>query len=87
MKVWKEVMRHQRVSLEFSYGRPVSNMVLMHTGLAAVPWPLSRVKVIDAWMLKCAGATFRRNSRLIDALPLAERSMEMDGVFITSVGL
>lgn len=86
VKVWKEVMRHQQVSLEFSYGRPASNMVLLHTGLAAIPWPAHRLRTIDAWMLRSAGTTFRRNSRILDALPIADRHPDMDPVFVSTLG-
>ena len=38
IKVLKEVLRHQGFTPQMAYGRPRSHMVLLHTGIIALPW-------------------------------------------------
>ena len=86
-KVLKETLRHMGVSLQACYGRPCSNMVLTFTGVVAVPWPLERLEAIDRWMLKCAGTTFRRQSKKIDALPFCGRMESFTQVYVSTIGM
>ena len=86
-KVWKETLRHLGVSPSYAYGRPSSHLLLLHTGVAALPWPVDRVQKVDQWFLKVGGTTFRRNSRLLDSLPAAVRSSEFPPVYITTSGM
>ena len=86
-KVWKEVLRHQGIELSFHYGRPQSQMVLMFTGVAAVPWPQYRIAAVDKWMLGCSGVTYRRQSKLLDALPYARQHPSFPPAVLTSFGL
>ena len=72
VKVWKECLKHLGINLEFAYGRPFSQAVLMHTGCVSLPWPRDRLALVDRWMISCAQATFRRQTRAIDALPYAD---------------
>ena len=86
-KVWKECLRHLQVSPSYAYGRPSSQMLLLHTGVADLPWPPDRVSRIDQWMLKAAGSTFRRYSKLLDSLPYAALSHEFAPIYITTSGM
>ena len=86
-KVWKQTLRHLDVSPAYAYGLPSSSMVLMHTGIAALPWPPDRIQKVDRWMLSVAGASFRRNSRLIDSLPLVSHSAEFTPIYLSTSGL
>lgn len=42
-KVLKEVLRHAGCSVPSGYVRPCSQMIAMHTGYLAVPWPVARL--------------------------------------------
>ena len=72
VKVWKECLKHLGIALEFAYGRPYSQAVLMHTGCVSLPWPCDRLALVDKWMISCAQSTFKRQTRAIDALPFAD---------------
>ena len=85
-KVWKEILRHQGIELSFCYRRPRSQMVLMFTGVAAIPWPQYRIQAVDKWMLGIAGVTFRRQSKLLDALPFGVRNPVFPLPVLTSSG-
>ena len=85
VKLLKESLRHLQIALHCCYGKPFSQMVLMHTGVIALPWPSWRLRLVDQWMLRCSGATFRRQSRSIDALPLVDWHPEFPPVFMTSM--
>ena len=84
VKLLKESIRHLQIKLQYWYGRPFSQMVLMHTGLIALPWPAWRLRLVDQWMLRCSGSTYRRQCKAIDALPVAERHIEFPPVFLSS---
>ena len=72
VKVWKESLRHLGIVLESTFGRPSSQVVLMHTGCVSLPWPAERLTLVDRWLLSCAQTTFKRQARSIDALPYAD---------------
>ena len=61
-------------------------MILMFTGTAAIPWPQYRVRAVDKWMLGIAGVTFRRQSKLLDALPFGERDPQFPLPLLSSTG-
>ena len=86
VKVLKESMRHLKVSLQTAYCKPWSQMVLFHTGCIALPWDRSRISAIDRWMLQCSGVTFKRQSKTLDALPMACRSDDFPKVYISTFG-
>jgi len=86
-KVLKEILRHMRVTLHSDYGRPASQMVLMHAGIIAVPWPPERLQMVDEWMLSHGGVTFRRQTVAIDSLPTAERSSLFPPHLVSTFGL
>ena len=52
-KVWKETLRHMHVSPTYAYGLPCSRMILMHTGLVALPWPSERIEAVDPLDASC----------------------------------
>ena len=87
IKVLKEILRHMQVSLSADYGRPASQMVLMHTGIVAVPWAPDRLRQVDEWMLRHGGNTFRRQSAAIDSLPCADRSPSFPPHLVSTIGL
>jgi hypothetical protein len=62
-------------------------MVLTFTGVMALPWPQDRLEEIDRWMLACAGTTFRRQSKKIDALPFCDRNASFTPVYVTTTGM
>ena len=86
LKVLKESLRHQQVSLQTAYCKPWSHMVLFHTGCVALPWDVARLAAIDRWMLQCAGSTFKRQSKVLDALPYAAKRDEFPDVAISTFG-
>ena len=86
-KILKETLRHMGISLHYGYGKPCSNMVLTFTGVVALPWPQERLEEIDRWMLACAGTTFRRQSKKIDALPYCVRNGSFTPVYVTTTGM
>ena len=87
-KVLKEILRHQGVKLQMGYGKPCSQMLLFHTGVIAVPWPRYRLSLVDDWFLRCSdGNTFRRQSKVLDRMPIAALHPEFPLVPISSLGL
>ena len=86
VKLLKESLRHQDVSLVTAYGKPFSQMLLMFTGIIALPWPAERLQYIDQWMLKCSGTTYRRQSKLLDSLPFIDYDDRFPQVAITTSG-
>ena len=86
VKLLKESLRHQDVSLVTAYGKPCSQMLLMFTGIIALPWPAERLQYIDQWMLKCSGTTYRRQSKLLDSLPFIDYDDRFPQVAITTSG-
>lgn len=87
VKVWKEALRHQNISLDCAFGKPCSQMVLMHAGVVALPWPKERLATVDRWMLKCSATTFRRQSKAIGVLPLIDRMAEFPEIYVSTAGL
>jgi len=85
-KVFKETLRHMHIKLSFEYTRPASQMVLMFTGVIALPWCPQRLQWVDDWMLRHGGNTFRRQSAAIDGLPFGEKSPLFPPHVITSLG-
>eukprot|EP00435_Cladocopium_sp_Y103_P034195 s179_g8.t2 len=87
IKVWKESLRHLGYELQCAFGRPMSQMVLMHTGIVALPWPKARVALVDDWMLLCAQRTFRRQSKLVDALPYTDKRCGFPDIYLSTAGM
>ena len=85
-KVWKQCLRHAGVQMEYAYGKPLSHILQMHTGCAAVPWPPERLTLVDDWMFKLNVACFIRQTKAIDALPFANKTYGFPDVFMTTVG-
>ena len=56
IKILKECVKHMGQHVHYAYGLPYSQMIQMHTGLFAVPWPESHIRAVDSW-------TFSYNSR------------------------
>eukprot|EP00435_Cladocopium_sp_Y103_P046664 s430_g13.t1 len=86
IKVWKESLRHLGYDLQCAFGKPTSQMVLMHTGIVALPWPRERIALVDQWMLACAQRTFRRQSKLVDSLPYTDKQKDFPSIFLSSAG-
>ena len=87
-KVLKEILRHLGVKLQMDYGKPFSQMILFHTGIIALPWPASRLSLVDDWFLHCGnGTTYRRQSRALESLPYASSHSGFPLVPLTTVGL
>lgn len=85
VKILKECLRHMGLAISFSVGLPASNMVKMHTGLFAVPWPSSRLEAIDRWLFSCCPFAFRRQSKAVDALPYVVNIVGIDKVVLSSL--
>ena len=85
-KVWKQCLKHLHLSVEFAYCKPESHIILMHTGCAALPWPAGRLALVDDWMLKIAGGSFKRQTRAIDSLPFADIQVGFPTIFVSTVG-
>ena len=85
-KVWKQCLKHLNVTVDFAYCKPMSHIIVMFTGCAALPWPEGRLRLIDDWMMKCAGGSFKRQTRAIDALPFADPQPGFPQVFLSSSG-
>ena len=84
IKLLKETLRHLHVPLHFAYGKPFSQVIKMHTGLIALPWPEDRLRQVDLWMYHCCGTTFRRQSRLIDSLPFRDYDPSFPPIFVST---
>lgn len=87
VKILKESLRHHHVSLVTAYGRPYSQMLLMHTGLIALPWPKERLQYVDQWILKCCGNTLRRQTKLLESLPFIDYDCRFLPVAVSTAGL
>eukprot|EP00435_Cladocopium_sp_Y103_P071923 s83_g38.t1 len=87
IKVWKEALRHRGYGIHCAFGKPRSQMVLMHTGIVALPWPQTRIDLVDQWMLACAQRTFKRQSKLVDALPYTEQRRGFPDIFVSTAGM
>lgn len=87
IKQLKESLKHLGVSLSMGYGRPSSQVILMHTGVIALPWDPQRLQQIDRWMLAVGNQTFKRQCKAIDSLPFAERRSEFPAIFVSTTGL
>ena len=72
----------QRIS--YAVGRPHSNMICMHTGMFAVPWPDERIHAVDKWLFQCVPYAFKRQSKAINALPIVSDIVGVDKVVFTS---
>lgn len=83
-KMLKECLKHLQVPLLCAYGRPCSQVIQMHTGVIALPWPQFRLHQVDLWMYHCSGSTFRRQTRLIDALPYREYDDSFPPVYVST---
>ena len=84
IKLLKETLRHMNVHLHCAYGRPCSQVVQMHTGVIALPWPHQRLHLVDLWMFHCCGTTFRRQSKLIDSLLYCDFNVLFPQVFVST---
>ena len=71
-KVLKEVLRHAGCSVPSGYVRPCSQMIAMHTGYLAVPWPVARLVQIGGWCI-LPTKPYRRQSKDMDRLLLPVR--------------
>lgn len=85
-KVLKECLRHMKVQLATDYGRPVSQIIHMFTGVIAIPWPRQRLQWVDDWMLQHGGQTYKRQSGAIDSLPYADASGLFPPHVVTTFG-
>ena len=84
-KVLKESLRHHGQGFEYSYCRPSSKALFLHTGCIAAPWCVSRINAIDDWILRhCPGGVFR-NSKAIQGLPFAEKDPSFPSVLLSTV--
>ena len=84
VKTLKECLRHMGQTIKFAVGLPHSNMVRMHTGIFAVPWPERRLLAVDKWLYQCVPFAFRRQSKAVDALPFVHSLEGIDKIAITS---
>eukprot|EP00435_Cladocopium_sp_Y103_P023278 s1041_g5.t1 len=84
IKVMKEILRHMQIHVEVSFGKPCSEIIAMHTGIWAVPWPARRLEIIDLWLGARLQSAVTRGGKSLDALPLASRNVEIDEVFFTT---
>jgi len=84
VKTLKECLRHMGQPIKFAVGLPHSNMVRMHTGIFAVPWPERRLLAVDKWLYQCVPFAFRRQSKAVDALPFVHSLEGIDKIAITS---
>ena len=87
IRLLKECLKHLGLQLPYAYGLPSSQMVQMHTGIIALPWPLHCLQIIDAWMFRCVPHAFKRQSKVVDTLPYLDRLEAIDGVVLSSVGM
>ena len=85
-KVWRETLRHQGIILESAYGRPCSQVILLHTGCVSLPWPRDRLENVDRWMFACSQTAFKRQSAAIDSLPFASIQPGFPPCFQTTAG-
>lgn len=84
-KVLKETLRKCSISVKHFFGRPCSNVLKLHTGLLALPWPPAQVAAVDRWFLKHCPLGIRRVASSVDRLPCAALDPEFDAVYITSM--
>ena len=85
-KVWREILRHQGIILETAFGRPCSQVILLHTGCVSLPWPRDRLENVDRWMFACSQTAFKRQSTAIDSLPFASIQPGFPPCFQTTAG-
>ena len=85
IKILKECLRHMGQEIQFAVGLPHSNMVRMHTGLFAVPWPEHRLIAVDKWLYSCIPFAFRRQSKAVDSLPYIFSLDVLERTLITSL--
>ena len=83
-KVLREVLRHSGADVVSSYVRPVGTMIAMFSSCIAIPWPVERLELIDAWILTHTDAPYRRQSKAIDQLPVPQRNKGFPAVVFTS---
>ena len=86
VKVWKETLRHQGIVLESAFGRPHSQVILLHTGCVSLPWPRDRLQSVDRWMFARSQSAFKRQSTALDSLPFADAHSEFPPCYRTTVG-
>jgi len=85
-KILKECLRHMGQKIAYTVGLPHSNMVCMHTGVMAVPWPDDRLIAVDRWLYSCVPFAFKRQSKAIEALPYVDHIVGVEKTLITSCG-
>ena len=59
-------------------------MIAMFSSCIAIPWPVERLELIDAWILTHTDAPYRRQSKAIDQLPVPQRNKGFPAVVFTS---
>ena len=84
IRVMKEILKHLHFTPCAHYGRPFSQAIAMHTGLWAVPWPKTRIDLVDSWISERLLAAARRDGRVLDSLPLASRHDEFPPFLLTT---
>jgi len=82
--VLREILRHSGAVVVSSYVRPVGTMIAMFSSCIAIPWPIARLDLIDAWILSHTDGPYRRQSKAIDLLPVPQRNKGFPEVVFTS---
>ena len=57
----------------------------MFCGSMAIPWPKGRLVLIDKWLRTFSDQTFRRQTKALDGLPVAQRNLLFPEVFLRHV--
>ena len=86
-KVLKESLRHHGQGSAYSYCRPFSKSLFLHTGCIAAPWCKQRINAIDDWILRFSPGGVFRNSKLIEVegLPMAALDPSFPQVLLSTV--
>eukprot|EP00435_Cladocopium_sp_Y103_P016651 s1710_g4.t1 len=72
-KCLKESLRHAAQPFAYRFTTPESQVLKLHTGCLAVPWPMWQLEQIDQWLLTRQPLGIRRKGDTLDALPIATK--------------
>ena len=87
MKTLNESLRHAGASAARGFVRPASHYLCLHCGCVAVPWPLERLRMVDAWLQGHLNRSATRCGSVLQSLPVACRDDRFEEILLSDVSV
>ena len=68
-KMFREILACFGASPQFTFGRPKSHMLSLHTNCCYIPWPAERCEIIECWIGRYLSHPSTRNGETVNKLP------------------